>query len=136
MAPDSAPEFSSPDDLARPAGYSHVVSIPAGRLVWTSGQVAVHPDGTVASGEGWEGQTRLVLGNVGRALRAAGAGWRDVVKLTFFVVDVSALATIRAVRDEFVDTARPPTSSLVQVAGLVHPDLLIEIEAVAWAPAA
>jgi len=44
------------------------------------------------------------------------------------------LPTIRAVRDEFIDTARPPTSSLVQVAGLFHPDVLIEVEAVAWKP--
>jgi enamine deaminase RidA (YjgF/YER057c/UK114 family) len=124
--------FSSPDDLPPPAGYSHVVSIPAGRLVWTSGQVAIDAYGIVAADESWEGQTRLAFANVGIALRAAGADWPDVVKLTFFVVDVSALPTIRAVRDEFVDMRRPPTSSLVQVAGLFHPDLLLEVEAVAW----
>ena len=131
---DRAPEFSSPDDLAVPAGYSHVVSIPAGRLVWTSGQVPMDADRSIAAGEGWARQTRLAFENVGKALRAAGAGWRDVVKLTLYVVDVSALPTIRAVRDEFVDTAHPPTSSLVQVAGLFHPDVLIEVEAVAWRP--
>lgn len=129
---DEVPVFASPADLPQPTGYSHVVGIPAGRLVWTSGQVAIGPDGVVASDEAWEGQTRLAFGNVGRALRAAGADWADVVKLTFFVVDVSALSTIRAVRDEFIDVSRPPTSSLVQVAGLFHPDLLIEVEAVAW----
>jgi enamine deaminase RidA (YjgF/YER057c/UK114 family) len=91
-------------------------------------------EGVIASGQGWEQQTRLAFENVGRALRAAGADWPDVVKLTLFVVDVSALSTIRAVRDEFVDTARPPTSSLVQVAALFHPDVLIEVEAVAWRP--
>ena len=128
------PVFSSPDDLPAPAGYSHVVSIPPGRLVWTSGQVAMGPDRSLGAPGDWEGQTRLALENVGRALAAAGADWPDVVKLTFFVVDVSALTTIRAVRDEFVETASPPTSSLVQVAGLFHPDLLIEVEAVAWLP--
>ena len=131
---DHGPVFPSPDDLAPPNGYSHVVSIPAGTLVWTSGQVAMDTDRTIASGQGWEDQTRMAFTNVGKALRAAGADWSDVVKLTFFVVDVSALPTIRAVRDEFVDTARPPTSSLVQVAGLFHPDVLIEVEAVAWRP--
>jgi enamine deaminase RidA (YjgF/YER057c/UK114 family) len=130
--PDRTPVFRSPDDLATPAGYSHVVGIPAGRLVWTSGQVAMDAQRVIASDQGWEGQTRLAFETVGRALRAGGADWPDVVKLTLFVVDVSALPTIRAVRDEFVDTARPPTSSLVQVAGLFHPDLLIEVEAVAW----
>jgi enamine deaminase RidA (YjgF/YER057c/UK114 family) len=132
--PDRAPVFASPDDLAAPSGYSHVVSIPAGRLVWTSGQVPMDAQKVVASGQGWEQQTRLAFENVGKALRAADADWRDVVKLTMFVVDVSALPTIRAVRDEFVDITRPPTSSLVQVAGLFHPDVLIEIEAVAWKP--
>lgn len=131
---DRSAEFASPDDLAPPTGYSHVVAIPAGRLVWTSGQVALDRAGNVPSDDGWEGQTRLAFANVGKALRAAGAGWPDVVKLTFYVVDVSALPTVRAVRDEFVDTARPPTSSLVQVAGLFRPDLLIEVEAVAWRP--
>ena len=69
--------------------------------------------------------------NVGAALATGGATWRDVFKLTLFVVDVSEVATIRRVRDEFVDPSRPPTSSLVQVAGLVRPELLIEVEAVA-----
>jgi enamine deaminase RidA (YjgF/YER057c/UK114 family) len=123
------PRFSSPGDLPQPSGYSHVVSIPAGTLVWTSGQVPLDADGNLA--EGWEAQTRLAFANVGRALRAAGADWPDVVKLTIYVVDVSELQTIRAVRDEFVDTGSPPTSSLVQVAGLFRPDVLIEVEAVA-----
>jgi enamine deaminase RidA (YjgF/YER057c/UK114 family) len=132
--PGERPEFASPDALAAPAGYSHVVSIPAGRLVWTAGQVPFDIDRTIVAVGDWEGQTRRVFENLGLALRAAGADWVDVVKLTLFVVDVSAIETIRAVRDEFVDTARPPTSSLVRVAGLVHPDVLIEVEAVAWLP--
>ncbi len=130
MSESGAPVFSSPDGLATPAGYSHVVDIPPGRLVWTSGQVPMGPDRDVA--HGWEAQTRLTFENVGRALAAAGAGWPDVVKLTIYVVDVAELATIRSVRDEFVNTVSPPTSSLVQVAGLFHPDVLIEIEAVAY----
>ncbi len=130
--PEHEPAFASPDDLPAPAGYSHVVSIPPGRLVWTSGQVGMDADGTVP--DGLEAQTRLALANVGRALRAAGAGWDAVVKLTYYVVDVSDLPTVRAVRDEVVRTDRPPTSSLVQVAGLFRPDLLVEVEAVAWVP--
>ena len=126
---DRKPTFASPADLPPPAGYSHVVTIPAGRLVVTSGQVAIGADGAVP--DGWEAQTRLVFENLGRALGAAGAGWSDVVKLTFFVVGVEELTTVRAVRDEFVDTTAPPASSLVQVAGLFRPDLLIEVEAMA-----
>ena len=128
---DATPQFLSPDTLPEPPGYSHVVSARPGRVVWTSGQVAMNADGTAAPPGDWEAQTRLCFENVGRALEAAGAAWSDVVKLTYFVVDVTALQTIRAVRDEFVDAERPPASSLVQIAGLFRADLLIEVEAVA-----
>ncbi|MFC7643921.1 RidA family protein [Streptosporangium lutulentum] len=104
---------------------------PGSRLVWTSGQVPIAADGTPAAADDWEAQTRLTMQNVGAALKAGGATWDDVFKLTIFVVDTSALPVIRAVRDEFVNLERPPTSSLVQVAGLFRPDILIEIEAVA-----
>jgi enamine deaminase RidA (YjgF/YER057c/UK114 family) len=100
--------------------------------VWISGQLPLDADGKAA--EGWEAQTRAAFANVGRALAAAGAEWADVVKLTILVVDVSELQTIRAVRDEFVHTAAPPTSTLVQVAGLARPEALIEVEAVAYLP--
>lgn len=124
-----ASTFASPPDLPAPLGYSHVVSFPSGRLVWTSGQVGMTADGEVPGG--WEAQTRLAFENVGRALAAGGAGWGDVVKLTYYVVATDELPVVRRVRDEFVDTAAPPTSSLVQVAGLFRPDLLVEVEAVA-----
>jgi enamine deaminase RidA (YjgF/YER057c/UK114 family) len=125
-------DLSTPAALPPTAGYSHVAGVaPGSRLVWTSGQVPIAADGTVAPAGDWAAQTRLVMRNVGTALEAGGATWDDVFKLTIFVVDTSALATVRAVRDEFVNTERPPTSSLVQVAGLFRPDILIEVEAVA-----
>lgn len=124
--------FSSPDGLPPTAGYSHVATVAAeSRLVFVSGQIAADADGSIVAAGDWEGQTRQVMRNVERALAAEGATWADVVKLTFFVTDTSQLPTVRAVRDEFVNTAAPPASSLVRVAGLVHPDLLIEVEAVA-----
>jgi enamine deaminase RidA (YjgF/YER057c/UK114 family) len=126
------PTFTSPPELIAPAGYSHVVTIPAGRLAWTAGQVPMTRDREVP--EGWEAQARLAFENTGRALRAAGAAWSDVVKLTISVVELSEVATIRRVRDEFVDTAAPPTSSLAQVAALFDPDVLLEVEAVAFLP--
>ena len=124
------PVFTSPADLMRPMGYSHVVDIPAGRLVWTAGQVGADADGNFA--DGIAEQTRLAFENVGKALAAGGAGWNDVVKLTIYVVGAPDLAVLREVRDELVNTETPPTSTLVQVAGLARPELLIEVEAVAW----
>jgi len=124
--------FSSPDGLPPTAGYSHVAAVPAGsRLVFVSGQIAADADGTIVAPADWEAQTRQVFRNLERALAAEDATWSDVIKLTYFVTDTAEMAAIRSVRDEFVDTATPPASSLFRVAGLVHPDLLIEIEAVA-----
>ena len=124
--------FATPPTLPPAHGYSHVASIgPGHRLVWTAGQVPVAADGTPAPADDWEAQTRLAMENVGAALAAAGATWDDVFKLTYYVVDTSALDTIRAVRDEFVNVERPPASLLVKVAGLFRPDVLIEIEAIA-----
>ncbi|MBG6097706.1 RidA family protein [Nocardioides luteus] len=123
-------DFLTPEDLPAPAGYSHaVITDPGARLVVTSGQVGITADGTVA--DGWEAQTRQTFVNLGIALTAAGATWADVVKLTYFVVATDELPLIRSVRDEFVDVTHPPASSLVQVAGLFRPDVLIEIEAIA-----
>lgn len=114
--------------LPAPAGYSHVVTA-SGPLVFTSGQIAVRADGTIP--DGFEAQARLVFEHLGHALSAAGAGWADVIKLTVYLTDLAELETFRRVRDEFVDTDVPPASSLVQVAGLVRPELLIEVEAIA-----
>jgi enamine deaminase RidA (YjgF/YER057c/UK114 family) len=122
--------FASPGDLPSPHGYSQVVTVPAGTQVWVSGQVASEPDGKTP--DGIEAQTRLAFENVARALATAGATWADVFKITIFVTDISAVPTVRAIRDEFVNTDAPPTSTLVEVGALVRPELLIEIEAGAF----
>jgi enamine deaminase RidA (YjgF/YER057c/UK114 family) len=123
-------EFISPDTLPTPPGYSQIAVVPAGtRLVYISGQVGMRPDGKIVLG--MEAQTRLTFENLGHALDAAGASWGDVVKLTYFVLDVRELPVIREVRNQFVDTERPPASSLFQVPALFLPDVLIEVEAIA-----
>jgi enamine deaminase RidA (YjgF/YER057c/UK114 family) len=58
-----------------------------------------------------------------------------VVKIQMFLTDISHLPQIRDIRDEFVNTERPPASTTVQVAALFHPDVLFEIDAVAYTPA-
>lgn len=67
-----------------------------------------------------------------RRCSAGAAEWNDVVKLTIYVVGAADLQVLREVRDALVNTETPPTSTLVQVAGLARPELLIEVEAVAY----
>ncbi len=62
---------------------------------------------------------------------SAGAGFADVVKLGLFVTDMAYLPALRAARDAVVDTTRPPASTAVQVAALVRPEFLIEVDALA-----
>ena len=123
--------FLNPDALAPPVGYSHVVDAPAGRLVYISGQVPLDSNGELVGAGDVAAQARQVFENLSAALATADASWSDVVKLGFFLTDVSHLATVRAIRDEYVDTARPPASTLVEVSRLFREDVLIEIEAVA-----
>jgi enamine deaminase RidA (YjgF/YER057c/UK114 family) len=127
-------EFFSPDRLAPPFGFSHSASVAPGRVVWVSGQLPLAADGTLVAPGDMAAQALQCFQNVGHALLAAGARWADVVKLTYFVTDLSDVAAIRDVRDAFVATERPPTSSLVRVAGLVLPGAMIEVEAVACPP--
>ena len=53
-----------------------------------------------------------------------------------FLTDIANLPAIRDIRDEFVNTEQPPASTTVQVAALFHPDVLFEIDAIAYAPSA
>ncbi len=120
----------TPSDVAPGFGYSHVVAA-TGRLIAVSGQVALDESGQLVGPGDPEAQARQVFENLRRCLAAADATFADVVKLTVYVTDLAAMTAVRAVRDEYVDTTRPPASSAVQVAGLVLPELLLEIDALA-----
>jgi enamine deaminase RidA (YjgF/YER057c/UK114 family) len=123
--------FLSPDSLPPPFGYSHIVDSPASRIVYISGQVPLDSDGRLVGEADFEAQTRQVFENLTRALATADAAWSDVVKLNYFLTDLSQITALRTIRDEFVDTERPPASTLVQVSGLFRPEVMVEIEAVA-----
>jgi enamine deaminase RidA (YjgF/YER057c/UK114 family) len=123
--------FLSPDTLPRPFGYSHVVDVPAGRIVHVSGQVPLGPTGELIGAGDFAAQVRRVFANLNEALDAAGVGWDDVVKLNFFVTDLTEIAALREIRDEYVNTEQPPASTLVQVAALFRPDVMFEADAVA-----
>jgi len=123
--------FLSPETLAPPFGYSHVVDVRPGRLVFISGQVPLDVEGNLVGPGDFEAQARQVFANLTAALEAADATWSDVVKVTYFLRDVGEITSVRAIRDEYVNTSQPPASTLVEVSGLFRDDVLVEIEAVA-----
>jgi enamine deaminase RidA (YjgF/YER057c/UK114 family) len=121
--------FINPEAMHRPTGYTHVVEVTAGRPVYIAGQVALDPSGVIV-GPG-DIRARQVFENLRAALQAVGAGFEQVVKLTYYLVDATQLPVVREVRDQYINTRQPPASTAVEVRRLVQEDLLIEVEAVA-----
>ena len=123
----------SPETLARPNGFVHAVRSTARTTVLVSGQVAYDTSGAVVGVGDLAAQTEQVYANIGKALEAAGASMRDVVKTTLYVVglDADKARIIRAARAPFLDPERPPASTMVGVSSLARPELLLEVEAVA-----
>jgi len=80
-------ERINPSGLARPSGFSHAVSAPAGRLVFLAGQIGVDRDGQVAPG-GVVAQFEQALSNLLAALAAAGGHPSDLASLTVYLTDV------------------------------------------------
>ncbi|MFI2614842.1 RidA family protein [Streptomyces sp. NPDC018584] len=122
--------ISAPEGVAPATAYTHVV-MGTGRLVAISGQLALDEDGDLVGEGDAAAQARQVFENLRRCLAAAGATFDDVVKLTYFVTDMAHMPAVRAARDAFLDPERLPAASAVQVAALVDPAFLMEIEAFA-----
>jgi 2-iminobutanoate/2-iminopropanoate deaminase len=100
------------------------------RLIWVSGQIAVDGRNVLVGKGDVRVQTEQILVNIERNLRELGGSIDDVVQVTVFVKDMSHLAAIHEVRLRHF--SKPyPTSTLVAVSDFVHPDALIEINAVA-----
>ena len=123
--------FINPEAMHRPTGYTHVVAVTAGRPVYIAGQVALDPSGAIVGPGDIGAQARQVFDNLRAALQAVGAGFEQVVKLTYYLVDATQLPVVREVRDQYVSTQQPSASTAVEVRRLVQEDLLIEVEAVA-----
>ncbi len=120
-----------PEGLAANPAFSPAVQV--GGLLFVSGQVAQDGDGNTVGVGDCTAQTRQVMSRIRTIVEAAGATMQDVVKTTTFLVDINDYPAFSQVRSEtFPDS--PPASSTVVVAGLVRPEFLIEIEAVARVP--
>jgi len=120
----------NPAGVAGPFGsYSHGIEVESPmRLVFGSGQTGVDTDGRI--GEDIEEQSRLLWRNIQEVLAGAGMKISDIAQLTMLLVRREDLATAREIREEYLDGHRP-ASTLLFVAGLAHPDWLIEVDFVA-----
>ena len=126
--------YLNPRELNQPKFYTHAVTAQgAQKLVHVSGQVSWDASGNVVGKGDMRTQSEQVFRNVEAALRAAGAGWDDVVKMNGYMVGMHGerVAAYREVRQRFLKPGALPASTLVGVERLVDPDLLLEVEVVA-----
>jgi 2-iminobutanoate/2-iminopropanoate deaminase len=110
--------------------YSHGIVAEGGRLLFIAGQTAVDKDGNVVGKGDIEAQTRQVYENLKAVLEEAGASFNNLVMTTTYIVDRKYREGYNKVRMQYYKQ-HSPTSTLVIITGLAHPDYLIEINAIA-----
>ncbi len=114
-------------------GSFYVRAIRAGPFVFVSGTTSLGPHGEVQGASAGE-QARITLRKIAAALKQAGAGMGDVVRLTIYVTDIADGPAVIA--EVARSVTRPITSTLVAVTALAVPGLVVEIEATAIVEAA
>jgi len=126
---------TNPPALSTPTGYTHIVEVTGpNRTIYISGQIAYDKDGKVVGAPGdMKAQAEQVFKNLEAALTAAGAKFSDVVKMNSYITDMSKIQAVRDVRAMYFKDVSP-ASTFVQVAGLVRPELLLEVEVIAVVP--
>ena len=120
--------ISTPDAAQAIGPYSQAIK--AGGFIFTSGQIALKPDGEFVVG-GVEAQSRQVLQNLAAILKEAGATLQDAVKTTIFLADMGDFAAVNEIYAAAFGEHKPARST-VQVAKLPK-GALVEIEVIALA---
>jgi enamine deaminase RidA (YjgF/YER057c/UK114 family) len=122
--------------VAAPFGaYSHAAVVPPGqRLIYVAGQVAIDESGVLVGKGDVAKQAEQTLENIRRILADCGAGVQDIVKLNWYLTDMTDREAILPLREKFLGAHRP-ASTTVEVTRLVGDDWLIEIDCVAAVPA-
>jgi enamine deaminase RidA (YjgF/YER057c/UK114 family) len=126
-------EFINPPELSTPRGYTHIVTSEGGKTVYIAGQVPTNQKGEVVGKGDLKIQIQQVYENIKIALKAVGAEFKDVVKMTTYIVNYQPeqIAILREVRSQYLSPTYPPANTLLGVQALFHPDILVEIEVIA-----
>lgn len=109
-------------------GYSRAVRV--GNMIEVAGTTAVDQRGEIVGVNNPYEQTKYILAKIESALIEAGASMKDVVRTRMFVTDISKWEEIGKAHGEFFKEIKP-AASMIEVKGLINPELLVEIEVTA-----
>ena len=128
--------FVHPDSLNKNPAFSNVVVVSGSvKTVYVGGQNSVDSSGAIIGKGDFRAQTEQVLKNLQAALAAGGAELHQVIKWNIFVVQGQSLRVgFELFQRAWGTRPNPPTISVLIVAGLAHPDFLLEVDAIAIVP--
>lgn len=111
----------------KPPGYTHVVTSAPGKMIFISGRGGASADGALPPD--FATQAKNTFEDLKRCLALAGASFQDVVKINYYLKDLSYTEELRKIRANYLDLDHPPASTLVQTG--LGGSLLLEVEVVA-----
>ncbi len=127
-------EYINPDGLSKNPAFTQVVTTQGnGKTIYVGGQDAIDVNGEIVGKGNIAEQTEQVMNNLQTALSASGANFDNLVKLSIYIVPGQDLHKGFQVSQKFLGHLKnPPVVSALIVAGLAHPDFLVEIDATAF----
>ena len=129
-------KFLNPDTLHKNPAFTNVIVVSgSAKTIYIGGQDSVNASGAIIGKGDVQAQTEQVLKNIQAALVAAGADLQHVIKWNLFVVQGQNLRVgFDVFQKVWGDRPNPPAISFAFVAGLAHPDFLLEMDAIAVVP--
>ena len=129
-------QYVNPDALNKNPAFTNVIVVSgAVKTVYVGGQDAVDASGNIIGKGDFKAQTEQVLKNIQTALAAGGAQFEHVIKWNLYVVQGQSLRLgFEAFQHFWGNRPNPPAISMAFVAGLAHPDFLVEMDAIAVVP--
>ena len=129
-------QYLNPDGLPKNPAFTNVVTVTGPvKTVYIGGQDAVDASGAIVGKGDLKTQTEQILKNIQAALAAAGAQSEHVVKWNIYVVQGQSIeAGFAAFQSVWGNPPNPPAITVTFVAGLAHPDFLVEMDAIAVVP--
>jgi len=120
----------NPPTLSKPNGWTQVVIATGSRTIYIAGQTAVDKNGNVVGPGDFRAQAIQVFENLKAALATAGVGFKEVVKVNYYLLDMANAPLMREVRNSYFKSDFP-ASTLVEVGKLARSEFMLEIEAIA-----